>query len=584
MQWGKLLTAVCLCTILFATNVVPTLTGKGNSMSKVTASQIGNSDFLKTDGKVLKNNYGSGDVVYLRGTNAGGYLLQEFWMCLTEDSSNVHCEMDIYNTLTNRFGDDKMRELVNFYQDQYWTTQDFDNCKDMGINCIRLPIWYLNLEDKNGNDLKEGWDRIDWFVREAGARGIYVVLDFHGAPGSQNGSDHSGVDGGNNKKGASEFFWGNNASSNQERYYRIWEKLARRYKDNPAVAGYDLLNEPYCTYRYNSGLSDSELRNLLWGIYDNAYKRIRAIDSNHVIIMEATWDAVDLPNPSSYGWQNVMYEYHNYLYDDYDNNAGNQITNMQRKIDGINAANYNVPSYMGEFCYFNNIDAWKQGVELLNNAGLNWTTWTYKTVSSYGNWGLYHHTSGNKVNVETDSFDQIKNKWANVKTSERNDALVEALKPYFTANNSSNNQSGSNDEVLKAGQYYFTADANGKVVCAEDEGKSPVAAVRDSFGGAWEVINVEKNSDGTYSFRSGANNKYICAVIDEENQLTARSEKVQGWEKFKIIKVSNDQYAFKSIANDKYVKADITDNGKCVLKADSDSIQLWECFHVNFIK
>ena len=40
-------------------------------------------DFLKANGKVLKNNYGQGDTVYLRGTNAGGYMLQEFWMTPT---------------------------------------------------------------------------------------------------------------------------------------------------------------------------------------------------------------------------------------------------------------------------------------------------------------------------------------------------------------------------------------------------------------------------------------------------------------------------------------------------------------------
>ena len=35
-------------------------------------------------------------------------------------------------------------------------------------------------------------DRLDWFVQNCSQRGMYVILDMHGAFGSQNGMDHSG--------------------------------------------------------------------------------------------------------------------------------------------------------------------------------------------------------------------------------------------------------------------------------------------------------------------------------------------------------------------------------------------------------
>ena len=38
----------------------------------------------------------------------------------------------------------------------------------------------------------------------------------------------------------------------------------------------------------------------------------------------------------------------------------------------------------------NNTQAWKEGLALLTDNELNWTTWTYKVVESYGNWGLYN--------------------------------------------------------------------------------------------------------------------------------------------------------------------------------------------------
>ena len=541
---------------------------------------ISNSDFLKANGKVLKNNYGNGDTVYLRGTNAGGYLVQEFWMTPTDYSNSgrvVTCEKDIYETLTARFGEQNMRNLIKVYQDNYWTEADFDNCKNMGINCIRLPFWYLNFVDFNGNYIDGCFDRIDWFVEQAGERGMYVILDFHGAPGSQNGSDHSGVDGGDNKEGASEFFFGNNAYNNQQLYYDIWYKIAQRYAGNPTVAGYDLLNEPYCTYRYNSSYSEKQLHDTLWSIYDIAYDVIRSADSDHVIIMEATWDATDLPNPAQYGWENVMYEYHNYLYDDYDNANGKQIINMQKKINGIHSANYNVPSYMGEFSYFNNTEAWKQGVNLLNTNGLNWTTWTYKVTGTNNNWGLYNQNVS-KVNVATDSYDTIYSKWSQVGQSSPNTNLINAIQSYFPGNAGSSSTGGQGQGTVSIadGEYYFTGVNSGKVVCAENYGNDSLVANKESYGGAWETLTIVNNSDGSISLKSGANGKYVCAVIDEKKQLIARSSAIGTWEKFALIKVSDTQYALKALANDKFVCVD-EDKGN-VLYADRDSVSGWESF------
>ena len=40
----------------------------------------------------------------------------------------------------------------------------------------------MNFVDFNGNYINGCFDRIDWFVEQAGQRGMYVILDFHGAP------------------------------------------------------------------------------------------------------------------------------------------------------------------------------------------------------------------------------------------------------------------------------------------------------------------------------------------------------------------------------------------------------------------
>ena len=54
------------------------------------------------------------------------------------------------DTMSNRFGASKRDELVSTYENNYWTTQDFDNCAEMGMSVIRLPFTYMNLCDDNG--------------------------------------------------------------------------------------------------------------------------------------------------------------------------------------------------------------------------------------------------------------------------------------------------------------------------------------------------------------------------------------------------------------------------------------------------
>lgn len=136
--------------------------------------------------------------------------------------------------------------------------------------------------------------------------------------------------------------------------------------------------------------------------------------------------------------------------------------------------------------------------------------------------------------------------------------------------------------VIQAGIYSLTAAANNKVVCAENYGNDPLTANRDAHGGNWEEFTVVNNSDGTISLKSEYNEKYICAVIDEENQLLARSEKIDAWEKFELEHITGNQYALKAVANGKYVKADLDNNA--VLTAASDSIGgAWEAFEFTLI-
>ena len=61
----------------------------------------------------------------------------------------------------------------------------------------------------------------------------------------------------------------------------------------------------------------------------------------------------------------------------------------------------------------------------------------------------------------------------------------------------------------------------------------------------------------------------MCAVLDEENQLTPRSNSISTWEKFKIYKINDSEYGIRSAENRKYVKADLDNGGKLIAGSDS---------------
>ena len=651
--------------LVFAMTFSVAISGKITGITQVSAREaLGSNDFLKVNGTQIRKQKGTGDIVYLRGTNAGGWLVQEDWM----NPTNASDQKTMMTTLANRFGTSKRDELVSTYENNYWTTQDFDNCAEMGMSVIRLPFTYMNLCDDNGNLKSNAFDRLDWFVQNCSQRGMYVILDMHGAFGSQNGMDHSGE-----INDGKQLYYN---QSNKDKTLNLWKKIAEHFKGNPAVAAYDILNEP--------GIKAAATYSLHWDFYNEIYNTIRSKDSNHIIIMESCWDADNLPRPSQYGWTNVAYEYHYYPWSA-QNSSDAQKSYFSSKVSDIANHNYGVPTFVGEFTCFEQAEGWKAAMSTFNGQGWHWTTWSYK-VTGNSSWGIYNHNP-EKVDIYNDSADTIKNKWSAVGTANgwKNDKIYNLVKPYLsgtvtstggsTTDDSDNNSTSgvatlyehsnyggwavsleegsydykdilakgiANDQIsslrvsdgykvtiyddegfkgkskeftsdasyvgdemndktssikiekinnqtstttsyntvkLPNGKYSIKSVANEKYVAAENGGSDPIVANRDSYGGSWETFYLINNDDGTVSLKADANNKYVCAVLDEENQLVPRSDNVGTWEKFQIYKISDTEYGLRSAENGKYVKADLDNGGKLI--AGSDSIAgAWEAFNI----
>lgn len=344
---------------------------------------------LRADGEYFVNE--KGERVFLKGINAGGLFVQEEWMCPVESPDTL----TTYKVLIERFGYEKAMELITAYQDAWWQSDDFDNVKELGFNLIRLPFAYFNLENESGELVN--FDKLDWFIENCKARDIYVILDLHGAYGSQNGKDHSGDTSGINLFGNEE---------NERKTIELWKTVASRYKDEDIIAGYDLLNEPEGEHGYTNYVQ--------WKFYDRLYDAIRGVGDSHVLIMEAVWETDSLPSPSIYGWKNVCYSYHNYGWDNI-NDFEYQKGFTDKKIgDYIKTRKYySVPFFVGEFTLFSNVESWNYALNAYETNSVNYAIWTYKVHAKSGtsSWGIYCG-GGEKVNVETDSYEVILNKWS----------------------------------------------------------------------------------------------------------------------------------------------------------------------------
>lgn len=146
---------------------------------------------------------------------------------------------------------------------------DLKTIQGWGMNCIRLGVLWDGLEPQPGTIDSQYLDRIAGIVECAKASGLYVLLDMHqdlysvkfsdGAPAwatLDDGKSYTPTEVWSDAYYTSEavqraldHFWENSPGPDgiglQDHYARVWQKVAERFRDEPAVVGYDLMNEPF---------------------------------------------------------------------------------------------------------------------------------------------------------------------------------------------------------------------------------------------------------------------------------------------------------------------------------------------------
>jgi glucan 1,3-beta-glucosidase len=236
-----------------------------------------------------------GSALQLRGANIGNWLINEFWM-MGQGTNGIADECKLEAVLDRRFGYDERQRLMQLFRDNWMTEKDWDLLASFGVNLVRLPFIHSVVEDERhpGQLRADAWRYLDEALAQAGKRGMFVVLDLHGAAGSQGHEHHSGCAGRN-------AYWSH--PEYRERTAWLWQQVAGRYRDNPTVAGYSLLNEPWGTDPANLAVEIGKL-----------YTAVREVDRKHVIILPGhnTGGIAGYGKPAKKGMRNVAFEIHPY--------------------------------------------------------------------------------------------------------------------------------------------------------------------------------------------------------------------------------------------------------------------------------
>lgn len=115
------------------------------------------------------------------------------------------------------------------HYDTFLTEQDVAEAASWGIDHIRLPVDYELLETEDGTPTSYGMDYLQKMVDWCAKYQLHLLLDLHKTCGYS-------FDKGEQECG---FF---TSEVLQERFYRLWERLAHQFGDNDQIA-FELLNE-----------------------------------------------------------------------------------------------------------------------------------------------------------------------------------------------------------------------------------------------------------------------------------------------------------------------------------------------------
>jgi len=314
--------------------------------------------FLHTQGKAIVDE--SGKKILLRGVGLGNWMLPEGYMWkFGKDGDRPR---KIEKVVSDLVGKEKADKFWKSFRENYITEADIRRIAELGYNSVRpaLNARLFLTEGENNQVVDEGFMLLDNLVSWCKKYNLYVIIDMHAAPGGQTGQNID--DSPNNEP---ELFMN---PKNQDLLEQLWVKIAERYKDEPTVAAYDLLNEPLPEM---TGAA-AKYKDQLVPVYERLIKAIRAVDKKHMITLEGyNW----ANNWSNFGKQldnNVVYQFHYYCWNRPD--QLNDISHFLKKQQQLNA-----PVWVGETGEKDNA-IYFATTQYLEKNDIGWSFWPWKKM------------------------------------------------------------------------------------------------------------------------------------------------------------------------------------------------------------
>ena len=332
------------------------LFGCKNTEKENVSKKVNTLSFIKTKGTQLLDE--NGTTIILKGINIGNWLVPEGYMF---KMNQVNAPRKIDELLYELIGPDSLQVFWHTFLDNYITHDDIKYLKQIGCNHIRLPFHYkLFTQDLYMGKRNSGFTYFDRIIDWCREEKLYVLLDMHCAPGGQTGDNIDDSYG---------YPYLLKSKSSKDVMTAIWVDIAEKYKDEPVILGYDLINEPVAHYFQDE---IDVLNTELLSLYKQTVSAIRKVDKKHTIFLNGSIWSGNFDVFKEMIDDNVVYEFHKYWFD-VNQNA------VQTYVDFSNQNQ--VPIYLGESG--ENTDEWVHDFRsLLDANNINWCFWPYKKMNN----------------------------------------------------------------------------------------------------------------------------------------------------------------------------------------------------------
>ena len=298
---------------------------------------------------------GDGTELLLRGVGLGNWMLPEGYMWGFGPGAESPREIE---ALFARHAPEAAASFWEEFRDAFIDEADIALIAASGFDHVRLPINSRVIQDDAGNPIEAGYALIDRLIEWCRTHRLWVLLDLHGAPGGQTGTN---ID--DSPRNLPELFM---VEEYRERTVRLWRDLATRYAGETVVLGYDLLNEPLPNewqHTYAAELAD---------LYRELTREIRAIDPDHLIVYEGSHWATNWDIFTEVWDDNSMLQFHKYW-------SSPDTDSIERFLEARDRLG--LPIYMGEGGE-NTIEWLYTAFRLYETHDIGWNFWPWKKIAT----------------------------------------------------------------------------------------------------------------------------------------------------------------------------------------------------------